>query len=81
MMRLIDEARSWHKFASVRLAALAGIVAAYLAANPDVTTELLALLPDGPARTLASAGIGVFVFSLAAGSRLVTTGKRKEGEE
>lgn len=71
MIKLIDEARSWHKFASVRLAALAGVLAAYLAANPDQTNELLALLPDGPARTLASAGIGVFVFSLAAGTRLV----------
>lgn len=81
MMRLIDEARSWHKFASVRLAALAGIIAGYLAANPDVTNELLGLLPDGPARTLAAAGIGLFVFSMATGARLVTTGKRPtEGE-
>lgn len=81
MMRLIDEARSWHKFASVRLAALAGVLAAYLAANPDVTNELLGLLPDGPMRTLAAVGIGLFVFSMATSARLVTTGKRpSEGE-
>lgn len=74
MMKLIDEARQWHKFASVRLAALAGVVAAYLAANPDVTQELLNLLPEGPARVLASAGIGLFVFGLATGARLVKQG-------
>ncbi len=77
MIKLIDEAKSWHKFASVRLAALAGVVAAYLAANPDVTNELLGLLPDGPMRTLASAGIGLFVFSLATGARLVRKAPRE----
>lgn len=77
MIKLIDEAKSWHKFASVRLAALAGVVAAYLAANPDVTNELLGLLPNGPMRTLASAGIGLFVFSLATGARLVRKAPRE----
>lgn len=59
--------RAW----SIRLAALAGVVAAYLAANPDTTNALLDLLPEGPARVLASAGIGLFVFGLATGARLV----------
>lgn len=67
---LIDEARQWWKMWSVRLAALAGLLAGYLAANPDATTELLELLPDGPLRTLASVGIGLFVFALATGARL-----------
>ena len=60
---------------SVRLAALAGIVAGYLAANPEQTEALLALLPDGPMRVLASAGIGLFVFSLATGARIVRQGR------
>lgn len=67
---LIDEARHWWKMWSVRLAAIAGIVAGYLAANPSATEELLALLPDGPLRTFASIGIGLFVFALATGARL-----------
>lgn len=70
-MKLVDEASHWYKLASVRLAMLAGVAAAYLAANPDVTEQLLALLPDGPVRVLASAGIGLFVFGLATGTRLV----------
>ena len=65
------------KAGSIRLAALAGVVAGYLAANPDQTEALLALLPDGPMRVLASAGIGLFVFSLATGARLVSKGKRE----
>lgn len=60
---------------SVRLAALAGIVAGYLAANPDQTEALLALLPEGPWRVLASAGIGLFVFTLATGARVIRQGK------
>ena len=75
MMNLIDNARDWWKMWSVQLAALAGVVAAYLAANPDVTQSLLNLLPEGPARVLASAGVGVFVFGLATGARLVKQGK------
>jgi len=77
-MKLIDEARDWHKMLSVRLAAVAGMVAAYLAANPDQTQALLALLPDGPIRTLAAMGIGLFVFSLATGARLVQQKKPSE---
>ena len=77
-MRLIENwAETLLKAGSIRLAALAGVVAGYLAANPDQTEALLALLPDGPLRVLASAGIGLFVFSLATGARLVRRGKRE----
>jgi len=71
-MKLIENARDFHKFASVRLAALSGIVAAYLAANPDVTQSLLDILPDGPWRSVAAAGIGLFVFATATGTRVLT---------
>jgi len=67
---LIDEAGNWWRLWSVRLAAFAGVIAAYLAANPAQTEELLAILPDGPLRVLASAGIGLLVFGLATGTRL-----------
>ena len=77
MIKLIDEARQAWKMLSVQLAALAGIVAAYLAANPDVTQSLLAMLPEGHARVLASAGIGLFVFAMATGAGLIKQGKRE----
>ena len=78
-MKLIDNwLETLLKAGSIRLAAIAGVVAGYLAANPDQTEALLALLPDGPLRVLASAGIGLFVFSLATGARLVRQGKREE---
>jgi hypothetical protein len=74
-MKLIENwAEQLWKAWSIRLAAIAGIVAGYLAANPEQTEALLALLPDGPLRVLASAGIGLFVFSLATGARLVKQG-------
>jgi len=76
-MKLIENwAETMWKAWSVRLAALAGLVAGYLAAHPDQTTELLNLLPEGPWRTVASIGIGLFVFSLATGARLMQQGKR-----
>ena len=76
-MKLIDNwLETLLKAGSIRLAALAGVVAGYLAANPEQTQALLALLPDGPMRVLASAGIGLFVFSLATGARLVSKGKK-----
>lgn len=74
-MKLIDDVHKAHKLASVQLAAFAAVVAGYLAANPDQTEALLALLPEGPLRVLASAGIGVLVFALAAGSRVVKQSK------
>ncbi len=75
-MKLIENwAEQLWKAWSIRLAAIAGVVAGYLAANPEQTEALLALLPDGPLRVLASAGIGLFVFSLATGARLVKQGR------
>ncbi len=75
-MKLIEGwAQHLMKAWSIRLAAMAGVLAGYLAANPEQTEQLLALLPDGPLRVLASAGIGLFVFTLATGARLMKQGK------
>ena len=60
---LIDNAREWHKFWSLRVGAAWGLVIAYLAANPDQTQDLLSLLPEGPWRILASAAIGLLAYS------------------
>jgi hypothetical protein len=75
-MQIVENWRSAWRLYSVRLAAAAGLIAAYLAANPDQTQDLLALLPDGPMRTLAAAGIGLFVFTLATGTRLARQPKK-----
>lgn len=75
MKYLIDGAENWWRLWSVRLAALAGVVAAYLAANPEQTQELLALLPNGPMRVVASIGIGLFVFATSTGVRLASQKK------
>ncbi|MGV7119541.1 DUF7940 domain-containing protein [Sphingopyxis sp. 550A] len=80
MKYLIDNAGQWWRMWSVRLAALAGVVAAYLAANPDQTQSLLDVLPDGPLRVLASIGIGVFVFGLATGTRLMRQPEKGNGD-
>lgn len=69
-MKLIAECRQWWRLWSVRLAAIAGVATGYLAANPAQTEALLALLPEGPWRVLASAGLGLLVFALATGTRL-----------
>lgn len=79
MKYLIDNAGQWWRMWSVRLAAIAGVVAAYLAANPDQTQSLLDVLPDGPLRVLASIGIGVFVFGLATGTRLMKQPEKGDG--
>jgi hypothetical protein len=61
------------KLWSVRLAALAGIVAAYFAAYPGELEKLIAIVPE-QYRPLASMAVGLFVFATATGSRLVKQG-------
>ncbi len=77
-MRLIDEAGKFYKLGSVQLAAVAGVLAAYFAANPNEAEKLLNLLPEGPLRIVASILIGLFVFSAATTSRLVSLKKKDE---
>lgn len=77
-MKFVEEAGKFYKLGSVQLAALAGVIVAYFAANPNETEKLLNLLPEGPLRILASIGIGLFVFSTATGSRIVSFKKKDE---
>ena len=69
-MKLIDEWKKAHKFASVRLAALAGIVAAYFAAKPEQLEAIMAQVPEW-ARPL----IGLALFAVATGTRVVKKGE------
>ena len=68
-MKLIEGWRQAHKFASVRLAALAGLVAAYFAAKPDELAAIMAMVPDW-----AKPLIGFALFAVATGSRVVKKG-------
>lgn len=62
-MKFVEDARKWHKFASVRLAAVMGAVLAYLVADPMALQSLVELIPDGPARTIVAALAGFILFS------------------
>lgn len=64
---LVDGWRKAHKFASVRLAALAGLVVAYFAAYPDQWQAVLHSVPEAY-RPL----VGLLVFAMAGGSRVVS---------
>lgn len=73
-MNLIEDwAEKVWKLWSVRLAALAGIVAGYFAAYPGELQKLVGMVPEAY-RPVASLLIGVFVFATATGSRLVKQG-------
>ncbi|WP_408586473.1 hypothetical protein [Novosphingobium sp.] len=65
-MKLIDECRHAWRFASVRLALVAGGVAGWAASDPHGFAQLVALLPPW-ARPL----VGVAVSVAAIGSRVV----------
>lgn len=71
-MKLINDWRKAHKFASVRLAALAGVVVAYFAAYPDQWQAVLNSVPEAY-RPL----VGLLVFAMAGGSRVVQLGQRE----
>ena len=66
-MKLIANWKAAHKFASVRLAALAGLVVAYFAAYPEQWQAVLHSVPEAY-RPL----VGLLVFAIAGGSRVVS---------
>lgn len=61
-MDLIDETRSAWKLGSVKLAALAGVLATILASNQSIALGLIYFLPVGPLRIVAAVAIGLVVF-------------------
>ncbi len=70
-MKLIEGWKQAHKLASVRLAALAGIVAGYFTAYPDQLATLIAIVPE-EWRPVASVFAGLVVTTFAAGSRVAS---------
>lgn len=70
-MNLVDDwLTQLRKAWSIRLAGIAGLVAAYFAAYPAELQKLIAIVPE-EYRSLASLAVGLFVFATATGSRLV----------
>ena len=70
-MKLIDNWKAAHKWASVRLAMLAGLAVAFFTAYPNQLEVLIDAVPE-QYRPLASLAVGFVVFATAAGSRVVT---------
>lgn len=72
-MTIIDDINQAWRFASVRLAVLAGIIAAWAASDPAGFAALVETLPEW-ARPL----VGLAVFAAAAGSRVIKAGPAPE---
>lgn len=73
-MKLIDNWKAAHKFASVRLAALAAVAGAYFTAFPAQLETLLDAVPEayrGPVGVL----VGLVIFATAAGARVASFNK------
>ena len=64
--KFIDNVREAWRFASVRLAVLAGLIAAWAASDPAAFAELVQHLPPW-ARPL----LGFAVFAIATGTRVI----------
>lgn len=70
-MKFIEEVRQAWKMWSIRLAAVAGIVAGIIAANQSIALGLVYFLPDGIWRVIAGIAIGLVVFVIPTITRLV----------
>jgi hypothetical protein len=70
-IKVIDNWQNSWKWASIQLAALAGILAGILSANPGLLLGLISHLPTGPWRTLTAIGVAVIVFVIPTLARLI----------
>lgn len=77
-MTLVDDARQWWRWWSVRMAALAGIAAGALVAQPQILTALVAYVPERW-RPLASALAGIAVFAAPTLARLIQQRSKTDG--
>lgn len=77
-MRLVDDARHAWRWWSVRLAALAGVAAGALVANPQILTGLVDYVP-APYRPQASALVGLLVFVAPTVARILQQGSKSDG--
>lgn len=75
-MKLREAWKLW----SVKLAAVAGILAAVIASNQSIALGLVYFLPEGPWRIVTAIGIGVVVFVIPTITRMMKQGD-KDGSE
>lgn len=73
-MTLIEEARQAWRFASVRLAILAGVISGWAATDPQGFTKLMESVPEA-LRPL----VGILVAGSAIYTRLVKQGGKTDG--
>lgn len=76
-MKLIAECRHWWTLWSVRLAALAGVLAASIMASPQLLLGLIAFVPEGW-RTPAAILTGVVTFIIPTLVRVAQQPKLQE---
>ncbi|MBB3955926.1 hypothetical protein [Novosphingobium sediminicola] len=77
-MTLVDDARQAWRWWSVRMAALAGVLAGALVAQPQILTSLVAYVPERW-RPLTSALAGLAVFAAPTALRLLQQGSKPDG--
>lgn len=71
-LRLIEGWRSAWRLGSVQLAALVGIIAGVLSANPVIVIGLLTIMPQGGLmQIVAAVGVALIVFAIPAATRLL----------
>lgn len=75
-MKLREAWKLW----SVKLAAVAGILAAVIASNQSIALGLVYFLPEGPWRIVTAIGIGMVVFVIPTITRMMKQGD-KDGSE
>jgi hypothetical protein len=78
MRIVVDSIKEAWKLGSIKLAAVAGVLAAIMASNQTIALGLVYFLPDGPLRVLVAVLIGVVVFVIPTATRLL--GKEKKDE-
>jgi hypothetical protein len=78
MMRLVDDARQFWRWWSVRAAALAAMVAGWAVSAPQQVFGLLAYVPEYW-RPAAGAVVGLAVFALPTALRLIKQGSKNDG--
>ena len=77
-MRLVDDARQWWRWWSVRAAALAGLVVGWATQWPQQIFGLIAYVPEHW-RPAVGAALGFAVFALPTALRLFKQGSKTDG--
>lgn len=77
-MTLVEDARQWWRWWSVRMAMVAGAVAGAIVSQPQILTNLVAYVPE-QWRPLAGSLAGLIVFGAPTIARLIQQGGKSDG--